>query len=119
LKFRIRIETKKSDHDRSKNMKTKIVATVGPACSSREMLGKLIKAGVDVFRLNFSHGAYSEHLAVIENVRSLNAEFGTHVALLGDLQGPKIRIGAFADKEAMMHDGARTGFYNQGMRLYC
>lgn len=86
-------------------MKTKIVATVGPACSSREMLGKLIKAGVDVFRLNFSHGAYSDHLDVINNVRSLNAEFGTHIALLGDLQGPKIRIGAFADKEAMMHDG--------------
>jgi pyruvate kinase len=91
-------------------MKTKIVATVGPACSSREMLGKLIKAGVDVFRLNFSHGAYGDHLAVIENVRSLNAEFGTHVALLGDLQGPKIRIGAFADKEAMMHDGHELVF---------
>jgi pyruvate kinase len=91
-------------------MKTKIVATVGPACSSREMLGKLIKAGVDVFRLNFSHGAYSDHLAVIENVRSLNTEFGTHIALLGDLQGPKIRIGAFADKEAMMHDGHELVF---------
>jgi pyruvate kinase len=86
-------------------MKTKIVATVGPACSSREMLGKLIKAGVDVFRLNFSHGSYSDHLAIIDHVRSLNAEFGTHIALLGDLQGPKIRIGAFADKEAMMYDG--------------
>ena len=47
-------------------MKTKIVATVGPACSSREMLGKLIKAGVDVFRLNFSHGTYSDHLEIIE-----------------------------------------------------
>ncbi len=86
-------------------MKTKIVATVGPACSSREMLHKLIKAGVDVFRLNFSHGAYSDHLAVIENVRSLNAELKTNIALLGDLQGPKIRIGAFANKEALMHDG--------------
>ncbi len=91
-------------------MKTKIVATVGPACSSREMLYKLIKAGVDVFRLNFSHGAYSDHLSVIEHVRSLNAELGTHIALLGDLQGPKIRIGAFADKEAMMHDGHELVF---------
>ena len=91
-------------------MKTKIVATVGPACSSREMLSKLIKAGVDVFRLNFSHGAYSEHLAVIENVRSLNAEFGTHISLLGDLQGPKIRIGTFADKEAFMADGHELVF---------
>ncbi len=91
-------------------MKTKIVATVGPACSDREMLHKLIIAGVDVFRLNFSHGAYSDHLSVIEHVRSLNAELGTHVALLGDLQGPKIRIGAFADKEAMMHDGHELVF---------
>ncbi len=86
-------------------MKTKIVATVGPACSSREMLFKLIKAGVDVFRLNFSHGDYTDHLAVIENVRSINEELGSHVALLGDLQGPKIRIGAFENKEAMMPDG--------------
>lgn len=91
-------------------MKTKIVATVGPACSSREMLGKLIRAGVNVFRLNFSHGAYSEHLQVIENVRSLNAEFGTHIALLGDLQGPKIRIGAFENKEALMPDGHELVF---------
>ena len=85
-------------------MKTKIVATVGPACSSREMLGKLIKAGVDVFRLNFSHGAYADHLAVIEHVRSLNAELGTHIALLGDLQGPKIRIGSFENNAVFMPD---------------
>jgi pyruvate kinase len=91
-------------------MKTKIVATVGPACSSREMLGKLIKAGVDVFRLNFSHGAYSDHLEIINHVRSLNDEFGTHIALLGDLQGPKIRIGAFENKEAMMYDGQELVF---------
>ena len=91
-------------------MKTKIVATVGPACSSREMLGKLIKAGVDVFRLNFSHGDYKDHLAVIDHVRSLNEEFGTHIALLGDLQGPKIRIGAFENKEAMMNDGHELVF---------
>jgi len=91
-------------------MKTKIVATVGPACSSREMLGKLIKAGVNVFRLNFSHGAYSDHLEVIERVRSLNEEFGTHIALLGDLQGPKIRIGAFAENMVMMPDGHELVF---------
>ena len=91
-------------------MKTKIVATVGPACSSREMLLKLIKAGVDVFRLNFSHGNYADHLSVIEHVRSLNEELGTHIALLGDLQGPKIRIGAFENKEAMMADGHELVF---------
>ena len=91
-------------------MKTKIVATVGPACSSREMLSKLIKAGVDVFRLNFSHGAYDDHLEVIDRVRSLNAELGTHIALLGDLQGPKIRIGAFAENMVMMPDGHELVF---------
>ncbi len=104
-------------------MKTKIVATVGPACSSREMLGKLIEAGVDVFRLNFSHGSYSDHLTVIEHVRSLNKELGTHIALLGDLQGPKIRIGAFINNEAMMPDGHELVFTTNecactGDRLY-
>jgi pyruvate kinase len=72
--------------------KTKIVATVGPASSSKEMLRALIKEGVDVFRLNFSHGKHEDHLKVIQNVRELNKELGTHIALLQDLQGPKIRV---------------------------
>jgi pyruvate kinase len=72
--------------------KTKIVATVGPASSSKEMLHALIKEGVDVFRLNFSHGSHEDHLKVIHNVRELNKELGTTVSLLQDLQGPKIRI---------------------------
>jgi pyruvate kinase len=72
--------------------KTKIVATVGPASASKEMLRVLIQEGVDVFRLNFSHGSHEDHLKVIKAVRELNAELGTNVALLQDLQGPKIRI---------------------------
>jgi pyruvate kinase len=72
--------------------KTKIVATVGPASSSKDMLHALIKEGVDVFRLNFSHGSHEDHLKVINNVRELNKELGTSVSLLQDLQGPKIRI---------------------------
>src|SRR5690606_3017701 len=72
--------------------KTKIVATVGPASNSKEMLRALIKEGVDVFRLNFSHGSHEDHLKVINHVRELNAELGTTVSLLQDLQGPKIRI---------------------------
>jgi pyruvate kinase len=71
--------------------KTKIVATVGPACNTREKLKELVLAGVDVFRLNFSHGSHEEHLKVVEFVRSINEELGTHIALLQDLQGPKIR----------------------------
>lgn len=72
--------------------KTKIVATVGPASNSKEMLHALIKEGVDVFRLNFSHGKHEDHLKVINHVRELNKEMGTNVALLQDLQGPKIRV---------------------------
>src|ERR1043165_6380618 len=72
--------------------KTKIVATVGPASNSKGMLQALIKEGVDVFRLNFSHGKHEDHQKVINYVRELNAEMGTSVALLQDLQGPKIRV---------------------------
>src|SRR6478736_5951273 len=78
--------------DRISYNKTKIVATVGPASSSKEMLRALLKEGVDVFRLNFSHGTHEDHLKVINNVRELNEELGTSVALLQDLQGPKIRV---------------------------
>ncbi len=73
--------------------KTKIVATVGPASNTYERLGMLIREGVDVFRLNFSHGAHEEHLAVINTVRRLNKDLRTNVGLLQDLQGPKIRLG--------------------------
>ena len=72
--------------------KTKIVATVGPASNSKDMLRALIKEGVDVFRLNFSHGKHEDHLKVIHFVRELNKEMGTNVSLLQDLQGPKIRV---------------------------
>lgn len=72
--------------------KTKIVATVGPASSSKDMLRALIREGVDVFRLNFSHGTHEDHLKVIIAVRELNQELGSTVSLLQDLQGPKIRV---------------------------
>ncbi len=72
--------------------KTKIVATVGPASNNKEMLRALALEGVDVFRLNFSHGKHEDHLKVIGYVRELNQELGTHIALLQDLQGPKIRV---------------------------
>jgi pyruvate kinase len=73
--------------------KTKIVATVGPASNTYERLGMLIREGVDVFRLNFSHGSYEDHLSVINTVRRLNKDMRTNVGLLQDLQGPKIRLG--------------------------
>ena len=73
--------------------KTKIVATLGPASKSRPMLKKLIIAGVDVFRINFSHANYKETELTVCAIRALGAELGVHPSILGDLQGPKIRLG--------------------------
>jgi pyruvate kinase len=78
--------------EKSSFNKTKIVATVGPASNSKDVLRALIREGVDVFRLNFSHGSHEDHLKVINYVRELNAELGSTVSLLQDLQGPKIRV---------------------------
>lgn len=71
--------------------KTKIVATVGPASDSKEMLTKLAQAGVNVFRLNFSHGTHEDHLARLNTIRELSDELGLNLTVLQDLQGPKIR----------------------------
>jgi len=76
--------------------KAKIVATIGPASQSEAMLERLIAAGVNVARLNFSHGTHEEHAAVISRVRAISKRLGTPVAILQDLQGPKIRVGALA-----------------------
>jgi len=73
--------------------KTKIVATLGPVSSSPEMIGKLMEAGVDLFRLNFSHGVNDQRREVIATIRRLSAQRGKEIGILGDLQGPKIRTG--------------------------
>ena len=73
--------------------KTKIIATLGPASSSKEMIKKLIKSGVDVLRVNFSHATHDEVERIVDDVNGLRKELGSNVTLLGDLQGPKIRIG--------------------------
>ncbi|MCC5919798.1 MAG: pyruvate kinase [Cyclobacteriaceae bacterium] len=85
--------------------KTKIVATVGPASNNKEKLRELIKAGVDVFRLNFSHGTHEIHEKVIQMVTELNEEMGTHAALLQDLQGPKIRTGEVENNGVEIKEG--------------
>lgn len=77
---------------------TKIIATVGPASASAETIGRLIEAGVSVFRLNFGHGSIEEHTAHLETIRSVEAKLGRPTAVLGDLQGPKIRVGEVAGK---------------------
>jgi pyruvate kinase len=73
--------------------RTKIVATIGPASRKPEVLRKLIEVGVNVFRLNFSHGTHEEHSAVLADIRALSREMGRHVAILQDLCGPKMRLG--------------------------
>ncbi len=74
--------------------KTKIIATMGPASTPIDVLEKMIQAGVDVCRINSSHGAYDDHQKVIDNIRKLNKKYKQHTAILVDLQGPKLRIGA-------------------------
>lgn len=73
--------------------KTKIIATLGPASSSKEVMLGLMRAGVDVFRINFSHADYDLVRSNIEIIRDLNKEYGYSVSILGDLQGPKLRVG--------------------------
>ncbi len=73
--------------------KTKIIATIGPASSSYEMLKEMAEAGMNICRVNFSHGTYDDHQTVIENIRKLNAEKPYNIGIIADLQGPKIRIG--------------------------
>jgi pyruvate kinase len=77
--------------------KTKIVATVGPACDTYDKLLELVKAGVNVFRLNFSHGAHEDKLKIIEHIRNINLTEPYNISILGDLQGPKLRVGEIKD----------------------
>jgi pyruvate kinase len=73
--------------------RTKIIATIGPACESPKILTQLVKNGMNVARLNFSHGSYDNHLQLMENIRSVSAKLKTPIGIMQDLQGPKIRIG--------------------------
>jgi len=93
--------------------RTKIVATIGPATSSKENLEKLFLAGVNVCRLNFSHGSYDDHLEVINNILAINEKLGTHVAMLADLQGPKLRIGEVENNGVLLEPGKEISFVNE------
>ena len=89
--------------------RTKIVCTIGPATESEERLEQLMRAGMNVARLNFSHGTQQEHKRVIERVRALSTRLGYAVAILQDLQGPKIRTGALQDgKPITLVDGTQV-----------
>ena len=88
-----------------RHRKAKIVATLGPASSSTERIRALFEAGADVFRFNFSHGTHEDHRARYNIVRRLEHETGRPIAVLADLQGPKLRVGAFAEGSVMLRDG--------------
>ncbi len=85
--------------------RTKIIATLGPATDSPEVLEQLIEAGADVFRLNFSHGGPDEHKRRVQLVRDASHKVGKHIGILGDLQGPKIRIQRFKDGPVELKEG--------------
>jgi pyruvate kinase len=93
--------------------KTKIICTIGPASQSIESLMKLIDAGMDVARLNFSHGTREEHQKVIDNVREASRRSGEYVTILQDLSGPKIRTGKLKDKKVEIKTGAQFTFTTQ------
>jgi pyruvate kinase len=85
--------------------KTKIVCTIGPASDSRDILERLIRAGMNVARLNFSHGDFAEHQTVIRRIREASRATGRRVAIMADLPGPKIRLGQFAEEPVKLRAG--------------
>ena len=87
--------------------KVKILATLGPASRDREMIERLFKAGADAFRVNMSHGEHAIHAESIANIRAVEKAFGRPIAILADLQGPKLRVGQFKDGQALIRHGAR------------
>ena len=90
-----------------RNRRAKIVATLGPASSDRDTLRSLFHAGVDVFRLNFSHGSAEDHAVRMAILREIEAETGRPIGVMADLQGPKLRVGAFAQGPAQLQPGQR------------
>ena len=90
-----------------RNRKTKIVATLGPASSTPEMVKQLYDTGVDVFRLNFSHGVHEDHEKRIKIIRELEQQCGCPIGVFADLQGPKLRLGTFKNGSIDITKGMR------------
>jgi len=93
--------------------RTKIVATVGPACDTYDKLLELVKAGVNVFRLNFSHGNHQDKLTIIEHIRNINSTQPYNIAILADLQGPKLRVGEIENNALEIKAGDILTFTNE------
>ena len=88
-----------------RNRKAKILATLGPASSSPELIEKLFNAGADVFRLNFSHGSIEDHRKNYDIIRSLEKKYNHATCILADLQGPKLRVGTFKEDKVKLKKG--------------
>jgi pyruvate kinase len=84
----------------------KIVATLGPASATEEMIRSLFLAGVDVFRLNFSHGTHEQHRERLQQIRNVERDVGRPIGVLADMQGPKLRVGTFAEGPVALVAGA-------------
>ena len=95
------------------NHRTKIVATVGPACDTYDKLLDLVRAGVNVFRLNFSHGSHEDKLTIIEHIRNINKTEPYNIAILADLQGPKLRVGEIENNALEVKAGDILTFTNE------
>ena len=93
--------------------RTKIVATVGPACDSYDQLLALVKAGVNVFRLNFSHGSHEDKARIIDSIRKINNTEPYNISILGDLQGPKLRVGEIENNALEVFPGDILTFTNE------
>jgi pyruvate kinase len=89
----------------NRNRKAKIVATLGPSCETEIMIDKLFLAGVDVFRLNFSHGSHEDHKTKVKIIRKLEKKYARYICILGDLQGPKFRVGKFKNTKETLKKG--------------
>ena len=89
---------------------TKILATLGPASNTRETILELFETGVDVFRLNFSHGTAADHAAVADIIRGIEKEYNRPIGILADMQGPKLRIGTFKNGSIMAERGMKIRF---------
>ena len=85
--------------------KTKIICTIGPASESKEMMRKLVDTGMNIIRLNFSHGDYEEHGRRIQTIREVVKETGKSIAILLDTKGPEVRLGDFANKQESYEEG--------------
>jgi pyruvate kinase len=90
-----------------RSRKVRILATLGPASNSAEMIRKLAEAGADAFRINMSHGSHEDHEQLIEAIRSLETELERPTTILADLQGPKLRVGRFKGDRAELKTGQR------------